>query len=239
MRIAFISDIHGNAVALDAVLEDLKNKNVNKIFVLGDLCFRGTEPKRALELVKSLNSEVIKGNADEWIVRGIKEGEVPSEAIKIMGKEREWTLSQLDNQGIEYLKNLPLEVELEYNGVKVHAFHATPTSLFDIVQPFEEDEVVKEKVMVHKDADIYIYAHIHKPYIRYINGKCIINTGSVGLPFDGLTQSSYALIDIEEGHVQASIVRTSYDITRVITQFKETNYPNKELMIKVLENGKM
>ena len=77
LKLAFISDIHGNAVALDAVLKDMKEKNVEKVFVLGDLCYRGTEPKRSLELVKSLNCDVIKGNADEWVVRGVREGEVP------------------------------------------------------------------------------------------------------------------------------------------------------------------
>ncbi len=77
MKLAFISDIHGNAIALDAVLQDISAKNADKVFVLGDICYRGPEPKRALDLVRSLNCEVIKGNADEWVIRGVREGEVP------------------------------------------------------------------------------------------------------------------------------------------------------------------
>ena len=93
MRIAFISDIHGNATALDGVLADINQRNVEKIFVLGDLCFRGPEPQRSLDLVRSLNTEVIKGNADEWVVRGIKEGEVPDSALGMMTRQG-WIFSQ-------------------------------------------------------------------------------------------------------------------------------------------------
>ncbi|MDQ0217478.1 metallophosphoesterase [Peribacillus cavernae] len=241
MRLAFISDIHGNAIALDAVLKDIKEKDVNKIFVLGDLCFRGPEPKRALELVRSLNTEVIKGNADEWVLRGIEEGEVTSKAIEMMTKEREWTLSQLDAEDINYLGNLPTEINFEYKDIQIHAFHATQNNLFQVVQPFEDDSEIKQKLMVNDAADIYIYGHIHKSYIRYVDGKCIINTGSVGLPFDGLNQPSYAIIDIcEDGiGIQTSIIRVDYNASNAIKQFKDSDYPDKELMIGILKNAKI
>ncbi|GAA5346504.1 metallophosphoesterase family protein [Planifilum fimeticola] len=70
MRVAFIADIHGNGVALDAVLEDIEKRKVDRIAVLGDIAFRGPEPKRVLERVRSLPADVIKGNADEWTARG-------------------------------------------------------------------------------------------------------------------------------------------------------------------------
>lgn len=104
MKIAFISDIHGNAISLDSVIADLNRKSVDQIFVLGDLFYRGSEPKRALGLIRSLNAEVLKENADEWVVRGVKKGEVPDQALDIMNKERDWTISQLDAEDIDYLK---------------------------------------------------------------------------------------------------------------------------------------
>jgi putative phosphoesterase len=236
MRIAFISDIHGNATALDVVLADINQRNVEKVFVLGDLCFRGPEPKHSLQFVRALNTDVIKGNADEWVVRGIRNGEVPESAIEMMSKERDWTLSQLDEDSVEYLKSLPTELKLEFGKIKIHAFHATPDSLFEVVTPYESDQVIEEKMM-RNEPDIFIYAHIHKPYIRYLNGKCIINIGSVGLPFDGLSKSSYALLDIVEDSFQTSIVRVNYDVNKVIKQFSESDYPNSEQMIKVLKNA--
>ncbi|KAB7708182.1 YfcE family phosphodiesterase [Bacillus aerolatus] len=238
MKLAFISDIHGNAIALDAVRQDIKEKNVDKIFVLGDISFRGPEPKRALDLVRALKCEVIKGNADEWVVRGLREGEVPDQALEVMTKERDWTYSQLDDESIEYLRNLPLELTVEVRNIKIHAFHATPNSLFEVVPPFESDSMMSEKLMIN-EADIYIYAHIHKPYIRYINGKCLINIGSVGLPFDGMNKSSYSLIDIRDGSFQTSIVRVDYDVKQVIHQFRESDYPNVELMTNLLLKAKL
>ena len=89
------------------------------------------------------------------------------------------------------------------------------------------------------EADIYVYAHIHKPFIRYINGKCLINIGSVGLPFDGLNKSSYSIIDIKDGSFQTSIVRVDYDVNYVINQFRESDYPNVGLMTKLLKSAKL
>ena len=111
MKLAFISDIHGNATALDAVLQDIKNKNVDKVYVLGDICYRGPEPQRSLDLVQSLHTDVIKGNADEWVVRGVQQGEVPDPALEMMNKERDWIVSHLESDSIEYLKNLPTELK--------------------------------------------------------------------------------------------------------------------------------
>ena len=185
-----------------------------------------------------MNCDVIKGNADEWVVRGVREGEVPDQALEMMNKERDWIVSKLDEESIEYLRDLPTELNLTFGDVTIHAFHATPNSLFEVVQPDESDEVLTEKLMV-KQADLYIYAHIHKPYIRCINGKYIINCGSVGLPFDGLKKASYTLLDIEEGSVQVSNVRVSYDVEKVIQQFKESDYPNRELLSTILTNAKL
>ncbi|MFS0764122.1 MULTISPECIES: metallophosphoesterase family protein [Peribacillus] len=239
MRLAFISDIHGNAIALETVLNNINKQNVDKIIVLGDLCFRGPEPKRSLDLVRSLKTSVIKGNADEWVVRGINEGEVPQQVLEIMNTEVNWTNSKLTSEDKEYLKNLPLKLNLEYENIKIHAFHATPDDLFEVVLPSESDETINEKLIKNNSADIFIYAHIHKPYIRYIEGKCIINIGSVGLPFDGLRKSSYALLNIEKDSFEASIIRVDYDVQEVIQQYEILDYPNKKLMSSIVLNGKI
>lgn len=239
MKIAFISDIHGNAVALEAVLDDIKTKGIDKIYILGDICYRGPEPARSLNLVRSLDAEVIKGNADEWVVRGIREGEVPEKVLELMNTERQWTVDQLAPSDIEYLENLPTQLQFTVDGVEIAAFHATPDSLFEIVPPHAEDEKIEATMMKPASADVYVYAHIHRPYIRYIRGKVIINIGSVSLPFDGMTKASYGLVEIENGNLRTSIERVSFDIEKVIQLYKEGNYPNSEMMIEVIRNGKV
>lgn len=239
MKIAFISDIHGNAIALENVLKDIKKKSVDKIIVLGDLCYRGPDPKRSIELIRSLDTEVIKGNADEWVVRGVQKGEVPDKAIEMMNLERDWTVSRLEPSDLEYLKNLPTEINLQFANIAINVFHATPNSLFDIVPPHADDETIKSKLMSSSDAHIYIYAHIHKPYIRYINGKIIMNTGSVGLPFDGLAMASYATVEIEEKTIKTSIERVQYELEEVAEQYSIMTYPNLEMMLKVLRDARI
>lgn len=238
MKIAFISDIHGNAVALEGVLKDIHQKNVDKIYVLGDLCYRCPEPKRSLELIKALNTEVIKGNADEWVVRGVGKGEVPDQAYEMMSLERDWIVSQLEQADLDYLEKLPTQLDLNIEGVSISLFHATPESLFENILPNTDDETIQTKLMSAKrNAQIYIYGHIHRSYIRYIKGKIIINTGSVGLPFDGLAFASYAIVEIVGGNISTSIERVSFDVEKVVEQYKKKKYPNAEMMIKVLRNA--
>jgi putative phosphoesterase len=238
MKLAFISDIHGNALALDAVLNDIKAKNVDKVYVLGDICYRGPEPQRALDLIRSLDCDVIKGNADVWVVRGVQQGEVPDHVLELMNKERDWIVSKLSDESIDYLRELPTQLNLEVEGIRIHAFHATPDSLFEVVPPSVSDETILEK-LVTTEADLFIYAHIHKPYIRFINGKCIMNIGSVGLPFDGLNKAAYSIVEITEGTIQTSNVRVSYDVQKVAEQYKNVGYPNAEMMRNVVLQGKL
>jgi putative phosphoesterase len=239
MKIAFISDIHGNAVALDAVLKDIEQQGIDKIYVLGDICYRGPEPKRSLDLVRSLHTEVIKGNADEWVVRGVREGEVPEKALELMNTERQWIVEQLEPSDIDYLNSLPAHLNLMIEEVGISAFHATPASLFDIVLPNADDNQIQSSLMQAQEAQVYVYAHIHKPYIRFLNGKVIMNIGSVGLPFDGLTKASYGLVEIEDGHLKTSIRRVSYDLERVVALYHEVNYPNAEMMSKIIRTAKI
>ncbi|MCT8138468.1 YfcE family phosphodiesterase [Anaerobacillus sp. CMMVII] len=236
MKFAFISDIHGNAVALEAVLQDIERQGIDKTIVLGDISYRGPEPKRALELVRSLSTDVIKGNADEWIIRGVRSGEVPDSALELMNIEREWALNKLDPRDIEYLKSLPHHLNLNVGNVNIHVFHATPTSLFDIISPDADDLLIEDSLMSH-DAQLFVYGHIHVPYIRYLKGKVIINTGSVGLPFDGLAKASYAIVEVVDGRIRTSIERVDYNKERVLELYQEAGYPNAEMMKRIIVNG--
>ncbi|MGM8211567.1 metallophosphoesterase family protein [Virgibacillus sp. W0430] len=236
MKIAFISDIHGNAAALEAVLNNIEKNRADQIVVLGDICFRGVEPRRSIKLIQSLNTHVIKGNADEWVVRGMKANEVPEQDLTQMTEELKWATSKLDAEDIDYLYGLPQNVNLELKGFKINAFHATPSSLFDIVLPDATDEVLREALM-KSNAHMYVYGHIHKAYVRYIDGKCVVNPGSVGLPLDGTDKASYALVEIKDGSITVAINKVAYDVQCVIKQIRNSNYPNKKLLIQLLGNN--
>jgi len=240
MKIAFISDIHGNAIALDTVLHDISLKSVDKIIVLGDISFRGPEPKRSIDIIRSLDSPTIKGNADEWIIRGINNGEVPNHVFQIMQKELQWTKEKLEINDFIFLKNLPNELTINLSdSLLVHCFHATPDNLFEVVSSSEEDSILSSKLMNKKEAHIYIYGHTHKPYIKFFDNKCVANTGSVGLPLDGPAYSSYLILENENDNFYISIQKVKYDVDKVITQLKESNYPNIDFFEQTLASQKL
>lgn len=238
MRMAFISDIHGNFKALEAVLEDIEKKQVDRIAVLGDIAYRGPEPKKALDRVRNLEADRLKGNADEWMVRGVRPGEVPEPALEMMNKEREWCVAQCEQEDLDFLQGLPSEQHVSLtDSLDAYACHATPESLFDVVLP-EASDATLETTFMQKPASLYFYAHIHLPYIRYINGKCLVNLGSVGLPFDGLPQASYVIVEAQDDRYRVTIERVPYDVEAVIEQYKAGAYPNTEVMARVLREAK-
>ncbi|SFP43475.1 metallophosphoesterase family protein [Salibacterium halotolerans] len=239
MKIALLSDIHGNARALKAVLNDLQNKNIEQMYILGDLCYRGPEPKNALETVRSTPAKVLKGNADEWVVRGVRAGEVPDNALALMNQEQDWTVERLSREDIDYLDKLPESfLDTYHESVTIHAFHAVPDNLFDAVTADASDETLLQTLHSESEADIVVYGHIHTPYIREAGGTTFINTGSVGLPFDGDPRPSYVLLDIENGSFDASIHRVDYDKERVTAQYDANDYPNSSQMKQVVTNGR-
>jgi len=238
MKVAFLSDVHGNAVALEAVLADIQLKAIDKVVVLGDLAYRGPEPGRAIQLIRDLHADVVKGNADEWLVRGIVPGEVQDGALERMNLEREWAIERLVDDDLAYLRGLPEQIQLHLSpSVFVHAFHATPGSLFDIVAPDASAVDLRSQLTQTVNADLYMYAHIHHPYVRYVDGKCIANTGSVGLPFDGMAKASYVIVEAEEDRFTVTIQRVAYDVERVIRLYEVGDYPNRETMKRVVRYG--
>lgn len=237
MKIAILSDVHGNAVALDAVIKDLHAKKVERVIVLGDLAYRGPEPARSIEIIQALSDEVIKGNADEWVVRGVRNGEAPQQALAIMQEEQQWIRSRLNEEHVEYLATLPTELYFETEGIRFHAFHATPNNLFQNVLQNEADHELVEKLMKNKDADIYLYGHIHKAYKRIIHGKTVVNVGSVGLPFDGIPKSSYVLIDVLKGQVEFHHIRVPYDLEKVCQLYDAYDYPNATKLKNIIRTG--
>jgi putative phosphoesterase len=238
MKIAFISDIHGNAVALNAVLQDIDSKQVDQVVILGDLIFRGPEPRLVIDRLRSPNMQVIKGNTDEWIVCGIKKGEVSDQEFEIMNVERDWTAMQLSKDDLDYLQRLQHEIHINLTDeILIHAFHATPINLFDIVLPDAGLDVMSSKIMMNKQASIYVYAHNHLPFVRFIAGKCIINTGGVGYTFDGVTKPSYAIVEAIGNQYRVSLERINYDIEVAVERYYSVNYPNAKLMSHVIREA--
>lgn len=250
MKIALISDIHGNAVALEAVLRDIDHQRVGEIFVLGDIANRGSEPAKCLALVRSLPT--VGGNGDQYVVRGYEENHaldpipVPTRGSppnwlqdEVRLVERRWTASQLTDDDIKYLRELPdWTLHPLEHGEHLLLCHSTPTDrLTRIFSDSSNDLLYQTYVEPFPAVRIAVSGHTHRPFVRFINGAVIINTGTVGLPIDGSPAASYALVEIDGGMVSASIRRVPYDIEKACDILHDVGYPYAEFLAQWLRHG--
>jgi len=185
-RIAIISDIHGNLEALKSVLDDIKERNINRIFCLGDIIAKGTHQQECVDLVKEKCEVIIKGNCDEYFTSDIDlSAKTPSEINRIT-----WNKNKLNDETKKYLNNLPYCYEFYMSGRLVRLVHAHPEKIdkfagnIDNIDRLYELFLPSCNTISNEKADILIYGHIHTPYVQKIYNRMIINTGSVGNAID-------------------------------------------------------
>jgi putative phosphoesterase len=231
MRIAIISDIHGNITALDAVLQDLEQQPpVDQCIIAGDLCLNGPCPRESIERVQSLNCPVIQGNTDlEIAAQAPHKGEKKRTTVG-------WTREQIGSGGIDYLESLPFSHRISNpQGSDVLVVHANPLNLEDAIFPNASDSTL-ELLLGGLDSDISILAfgHLHIAYTRRWRHLLLVDVGSCGLPRDEDHRAAYAILDWQDNDWQAEIRRVPYDVQEVVKQLKTCGIPNAEKRIKVL-----
>lgn len=185
-RIAIISDIHGNLEALKSVLYDIKERNINRIFCLGDIIAKGTHQQECVDLVKEKCEVIIKGNCDEYFTSDIDlSTKTPSEINRIT-----WNKNKLNDETKKYLNNLPYCYEFYMSGRLVRLVHAHPEKIDKFAGNIDKIDRLYElflpscNTISNEKADVLIYGHIHTPYVQKIYNRMIINTGSVGNAID-------------------------------------------------------
>ncbi|GMA57943.1 metallophosphoesterase [Alicyclobacillus sacchari] len=240
MRVAFFSDVHGNELALDAVLHDIREMGCDKVYMLGDICFRGYAPKACLDKVMAVADTVVRGNADEWIVRGVREGEVPPDRLDVMNGERAFALHQLTAEDVKQLADLPMTCESlnpELDSTWL-AFHATPADTFAVVAESASDRAIEQSIVDGHPHKLFFYGHIHIPYVRRTGDRTIVNIGSVGMPFDGIAQASYAIVDSSRFDTQIHLRRIPYDVEAACKRYEAAGYPLATAMANVLRTAR-
>lgn len=184
--IAIISDIHGNLEALKSVLDDIKERNINRIFCLGDIIAKGTHQQECVDLVKEKCEVIIKGNCDEYFTSDIDlSTKTPSEINRIT-----WNKNKLNDETKKYLNNLPYCYEFYMSGRLIRLVHAHPEKIDKFAGNIDKIDRLYElflpscNTISNEKADVLIYGHIHTPYVQKIYNRMIINTGSVGNAID-------------------------------------------------------
>jgi len=221
MRIAIISDIHGNQVALEAVLEDLAQQpKVDHLVIAGDLCLNGPCPREVLETVQRLDCPVIQGNVDAEVVTA-----APDKGEKKRSTAT-WTREQIGPLGIQYLASLPFSHRIPNpDGTDLLIVHANPLNLEDQLYPTLSEEQLKPYLDA-SDAPVLTFGHLHIPYVRPVAGVLLIDVSSVGHPKDLDRRAAYTVIEWDGEERSVTQVRVPYDIDRTVEALRRSDMPH-------------
>ena len=231
MRIAIISDIHGNQVALEAVLEDLAQQpKVDHLVIAGDLCLNGPCPREVLETVQGLDCPVIQGNVDAEVVTA-----APDKGEKKRSTAA-WTREQIGPLGIQYLASLAFSHRISNpDGSDLFIVHANPLNLEDAIFPNASDSTLEHLLGDLETAiGALAFGHLHIAYTRRWRHLLLVDVGSCGIPRDEDHRASYAILSWQDNDWEAEIRRVVYDVTAVVKQIKTSGMPNPEKRVKVL-----
>jgi predicted phosphodiesterase len=224
--LGLVSDIHGNAVALERVVAELDRLGIERVVCLGDVAQGGPQPREVLDRLDALGWLVILGNADDYLV-GRHAEDVPENTNAV----RDWSRSQLDDGHVEQICAFAptLEVELD-GGLRLRAFHGSPASYEDVILPETPDGQV-ESLLGGSGVDVLAGGHTHTQWTRYVDGALYVNPGSVGAAYDRhqpVDDFRYTPV-AEYGVVTGAGVefrRVAYDLDEVIAAGRDAGWPH-------------
>lgn len=228
MRIAVISDIHANIEALRTVLEDIARQNIDRIYCTGDLVGYAPFPNEVIDLIRGNQIPVVMGNYDDGVghMRFICGCDYKDEKAQLLGeKSISWTKEHTTEPNKEFLRNLPSEIRLSIDNKKILLVHGSPNRLNEYLNEDTPVEYLSELIK-QADTDILVCGHTHKPFHKAIQGKHIINAGSVGKPKHGDPRAAYVIISIgNEVDVETKMVE--YNFAAVAKAIEESGLPNE------------
>jgi putative phosphoesterase len=234
MRIAIVSDTHGNLRAFQAVLADLRQVAPDLVVHGGDLAHGGARPAEIIDQVRSLGWPGVRGNTDEmlWAPESLTKfaATAPklSPLLAILQEMIPPTLASIGEKRLRWLEELPFL----YSQEGFSLVHASPNDLWRAPMPNASNEELQSNYAALR-AQIAVYGHIHRPYIRRLPGMTVANTGSVSQSYDGDRRASYLVIDGES----IAIRRVEYDVESEAEELLHSGLPHADWMSRILLAG--
>lgn len=229
-----MSDLHGNAVALETVAAELERSRVDQVVCLGDALQGGPEPARTLELLRRLGWPVVLGNADAFLAdpgtaAGSSEGVTERQLAA-----REWSVERLGPEGLAWIEALPPTVETGLGGGRtLLACHGSPASYDDLIFPHTPEEEFRE-LLGRVDADVVSGGHTHLQFVRRRGATVFVNPGSAGLSYDHVQPeddfrldpwAAYAVIT-SGASFGVELRRVPLDVEAVVAAYRDSGHPD-------------
>ena len=244
-RIAVLSDIHGNSVALEAVQKELKREKPDFVLVAGDLVLNGPDPNGAIDALRALESDggfIVSGNTDIAVGDfdyGAAFPQYQDGVPETISAAAEWAHDELGDDQLAWLRRLPAERRIRAGDdqliLVVHASPGSQTRGFD--QALDANVIFERAAAT--DARVICVGHTHLPEVRDLGWKVIVNGGSAGYVFDGDPTASWAMVTVDGAEVSAQIRRTAFDVLSVANAISARGLPGDVYRAATVRTGKL
>lgn len=238
MRIAVISDVHGNLVALEAVLDDLSSSRYDGIVCLGDVALRGPQPRECLQIVQGLDCQVIMGNTDSFLIKNEPAWIKPDDLDPMMHIDL-WCVDQLSAPERAFIQTFQPTIEMPLGSTDSACFfHASPRDNAENIFSTTA-EVDLEEMIYGCAASVLAGGHTHIQMLRRKYDKTVVNVGSVGRPFlrhhldtwnsfATAPWAEYAMIDYQAGQLSVDFRRVPIDLDELNQAALDSGMPHAE-----------
>lgn len=230
MRVAVLSDIHGNVHALDRCLEDLAERGgADTIVAAGDLCLDGPRPKRVLRRLREIGAVCLRGNTDREIGLADLDTLDPDDARVVS-----WTRKRIGREWCVWLAQLPPALSFGDGEDGLLVCHANPKNDDEHVWPDADDNQLA-RLFADVTQRTVAFGHLHLPYVRVWRGRTLVNVASAGLPKDGDPRAHYAILTRRSGGWEVQPRRVAFDLKKVARQLRRSGIPDVEKRLQTLQ----
>ena len=240
MRVAFISDIHGNLQSLELVLADIQKETADRIICLGDVASLGPQPIEVIARLKELQIPVIMGNHDNYLLDlQLTENQHPW-----MRSAEAWCRSKMSEDDLNFMKSFQPQIRLSLDeNTSLLCYHGSLRSNEEFLYPDASSETL-EDIFGGQDAKLLIGGHTHVQMVRQHKQMTILNPGSVGMPFEfpmrgqdqhALRRTEYAIVDMTDCKLTIDLRQLSIDYDKMIQIARESGLPDVNFWISTWE----
>jgi putative phosphoesterase len=226
-RTAILTDIHANLPALEAALARVDELGIERVYCGGDLVGYGPHPNEVCALIAERGIPTIYGNYDYAIGRDLEDcgcAYVTPHDREIGQLSVDWTLANTGAEAKAFMRELPFDLRFAVGRTDVHLVHGSPRKVNEYL--FEDKPAsLYERLAAAESADVLVFGHTHKPWLRSHGGVLFVNCGSVGKPKDGDPRAAFAVLDARAGDVSVTIERVAYDAEAVAGQVRAAGLP--------------
>jgi putative phosphoesterase len=220
MRVAALYDVHGNLPALEAVLEDVDEAEVDLLLSGGDLLL-GPQPSDCLELLRERRAAFIRGNCDRTVASGAGEEDLWLDRIR-------WTAGRLSEEQLEFVRAWPEVLRLDVDGLGPVLFcHGSPRSdeeIITAITPPKRLDPILDGVL----ENVIVCGHTHVQFDRTVGDRRLVNAGSVGLPYEGEAGiAPWALLGLG-----VELRRARYDVQLAVEALDTSGYPDADGQVR-------